>query len=231
VRGDRRVAGEREQASRAVARAGPGGPAARRPLHPLSDRRPHARAPLSPGLWLARRAPRDDARPPGLARAGCAGEAGAPQMGHARRPGATGAGRSWITRRGFGRTRPRGTGLAFARPGRRGRSSVRPREDRSMGYQFTRAWARGSVVIGVGVFVIAVLLAAWLGFSNDYEFERFSAAVRIVAFLIVSLAGLLLGGTMIVAGQLVSVLLDQRDLLSKIHEALATGRTALSGGR
>jgi hypothetical protein len=27
------------------------------------------------------------------------------------------------------------------------------------------------------------------------------------------------------------VLLDQRDLLSKIHEALATGRTALSGGR
>jgi len=52
-----------------------------------------------------------------------------------------------------------------------------------------------------------------------------------VAFLIVSLAGLLLGGTMIVAGQLVSVLLDQRDLLSKIHEALATGRTALSGGR
>jgi hypothetical protein len=100
-----------------------------------------------------------------------------------------------------------------------------------MGYQVTRAWARGSVVIGVGVFVIAVLLAAWLGFSNDYEFERFSAAVRIVAFLIVSLAGLLLGGTMIVAGQLVSVLLDQRDLLSKIHEALATGRTALSGGR
>ena len=73
-------------------------------------------------------------------------------------------------------------------------------------------------------------LAAWLGFSNDGEFERFSAAVRLMAFLIVSLAGLLLGGTMIVAGQLVSVLLDQRDLLSKIHEAL-TGRTVLSGGR
>ncbi len=99
-----------------------------------------------------------------------------------------------------------------------------------MDYRFTRTWARGSVVIGAVVFGFAVLVGAWLGFADDYEFERFSAAVRLMAFLMVSFIGLLLGGTMIVAGQLVSVLLDQRDLLSKIHEAL-TGRTALSGGR
>ena len=100
-----------------------------------------------------------------------------------------------------------------------------------MDYQFTRAWARGSVVIGIGVLVLAVIVAAWLGFSNDYEFERFSAAVRIMAFLIVSVAGLIVGGTMVVAGQLVCVLLDQRDLLTRIHEALTRGTAALSGGR
>jgi hypothetical protein len=44
--------------------------------------------------------------------------------------------------------------------------------------------------------------------------------VRILAALVVSLAGLLVGGTMIVAGQLVSVLLDQRALLAQIREVL-----------
>jgi hypothetical protein len=100
-----------------------------------------------------------------------------------------------------------------------------------MDYRFTRTWARGSVVIGVGVFLIALLLASWLGFTDDDEFERFSATVRTMAFLIVSVAGLLVGGTMIVAGQLVSVLLDQRDLLARIHEALTVRGTAATGGR
>ena len=89
-----------------------------------------------------------------------------------------------------------------------------------MGYRFTRTWGQASVVVGAGVFLIALLLASWLGFSNDYEFERFSAGVRMMAFLVVSLVGLIVGGTMIVAGQLVCVLLDQRDLLARIHEAL-----------
>lgn len=44
--------------------------------------------------------------------------------------------------------------------------------------------------------------------------------MRILAALVVSLAGLLVGGTMIVAGQLVSVLLDQRALLAQIREVL-----------
>jgi hypothetical protein len=90
----------------------------------------------------------------------------------------------------------------------------------AMGYRFTRGWSRASVVVGAGVFVLALLLASWLGFSNDAEFERFSLAVRILAFLVVSLAGLVVGGTMVVAGQLVSVVLDQRDLLARIYEVL-----------
>lgn len=97
-----------------------------------------------------------------------------------------------------------------------------------MGYRFTRGWSRASIVVGAGVFVLALLLASWLGFSNDAEFERFSPAVRILAFLVVSFAGLIVGGTMVVAGQLVSVVLDQRDLLARIHEVLAA-KAAPSG--
>jgi hypothetical protein len=90
-----------------------------------------------------------------------------------------------------------------------------------MSYRFTRGWGRASVVVGAGLFVLALLLASWLGFSNDAEFERFSPAVRILAAVVVSLVGLIVGGTMIVAGQLVSVLLEQRDLLARIHQVLA----------
>ena len=89
-----------------------------------------------------------------------------------------------------------------------------------MRYRFTRSWGQASVVVGAGVFVLALLVAWWLGFSSDEGFERFSPAVRILAALVVSLAGLLVGGTMIVAGQLVSVLLDQRALLAEIRELL-----------
>lgn len=91
-----------------------------------------------------------------------------------------------------------------------------------MRYQFTRSWGQGSVVVGAGVFVVSLLLAWWLGFSSDEEFEPFSPAARILAALVVSLVGLLVGGTMIVAGQLVSAFLDQRALLVQIHEALTT---------
>ena len=100
-----------------------------------------------------------------------------------------------------------------------------------MGYRFTRTWGQASVVVGAGVFVIALLLASWLGFSNDYEFQQFSSGVRIMAFLVVSLVGLVVGGTMVVAGQLVCVLLDQRELLAGIHEALTRGSVATIGGR
>ena len=91
-----------------------------------------------------------------------------------------------------------------------------------MSYRFTRVWCQASVVVGTGVIVVTLLFATWLGFSGEPELERFASA-RILTGLILSLAGLVIGGTMIVAGQLVSVLLDQRELLVEIHQALATG--------
>lgn len=95
-----------------------------------------------------------------------------------------------------------------------------------MDYRFTRTWGRASVVVGAGVLLVALLLGAWLGFSDDGELERFSPRTRVLSFLVVSLGGLLVGGTMIVAGQLVSVLLDQRALLARIHAALTSSRGA-----
>jgi len=53
------------------------------------------------------------------------------------------------------------------------------------------SWSRASVVVGAGLFVLALLLTSWLSFSNDEEFERFSPAVRILAALVVSLVGLI----------------------------------------
>jgi hypothetical protein len=100
-----------------------------------------------------------------------------------------------------------------------------------MSYRFSRTWGQASVVVGAGVFLIALLLASWLGFSTDDEFGRFSSGVRIMAFLVVSLVGLIAGGTMIVAGQLVCVLLDQRDLLVRIHEALTRAGSEAIGRR
>ena len=52
-----------------------------------------------------------------------------------------------------------------------------------------------------------------------------------MAFLVVSVVGLLVGGTMIVAGQMACVLLDQRELLAKILEALTSRSDAVTTGR
>ena len=43
-----------------------------------------------------------------------------------------------------------------------------------MSYRFTRTWCRGSVGVGTGVIVVALLLAVWLGFSSEPELERFA---------------------------------------------------------
>lgn len=77
------------------------------------------------------------------------------------------------------------------------------------------------MVVGAGVFALALLLGSWLIFSGDEEFATFSPVIRLMGGLVVSLAGLILGGTMIVAGQLVSAVLDQRDLLARIYQVLA----------
>jgi hypothetical protein len=98
-----------------------------------------------------------------------------------------------------------------------------------MSYRFTRVWCQASVVVGAGVVVVTLLLAGWLAFSSEPELERFAPVARILTGLLLTLAGLVIGGTMIVAGQLVSVLLDQRELLVEIHQALTTGANPVPG--
>lgn len=98
-----------------------------------------------------------------------------------------------------------------------------------MDYSFTRVWSRASIFVGGGLIAVALLLAAWALLASGEELERVSVVVRVLAALLVTLVGLIVGGTMIVAGQLLSVLLDQRELLAKIHEALAI-RTGMAGG-
>jgi len=85
-----------------------------------------------------------------------------------------------------------------------------------MSYRFSRVWGRGSAIVGLGLIGIAFVLAVSAVLIGLEDTERFPIDVRATAALIVMLAGLILGGTMIVAGQLICVLVDQRDLLHGI---------------
>ena len=80
-----------------------------------------------------------------------------------------------------------------------------------MNYRFTRIWGHASAIVGLGLIAVAFLLAASALFVGPEDTERFPMAVRATAALLVMLVGLILGGTMIVAGQLACVLVEQRD--------------------
>ena len=94
-----------------------------------------------------------------------------------------------------------------------------------MNYRFTRIWGHASA-IGLGLIAVAFLLAASALFIGPEDTARFPTAVRATAALLVILVGLIMGGTMIVAGQLACVLVDQRDLLERILTRLSMNRDA-----
>lgn len=95
-----------------------------------------------------------------------------------------------------------------------------------MNYRFTRIWGHASAIVGLGLMAVALLLAASALFVGPEDTERFPTAVRGTAALLVIFVGLILGGTMIVAGQLACVLVDQRDLLERILTCLSVKRDA-----
>ena len=95
-----------------------------------------------------------------------------------------------------------------------------------MNYRFTRIWGHASAIVGLGLIAVAFLLAASALFIGPEDTARFPTAVRATAALLVILVGLILGGTMIVAGQLACVLVDQRDLLERILTCLSMQRDA-----
>ena len=69
-----------------------------------------------------------------------------------------------------------------------------------MNYRFTRIWGHASAVVGLGLIAVALLLADSALFIGPEDTARFPTAVRATAALLVILVGLIMGGTMIVAG-------------------------------
>ena len=95
-----------------------------------------------------------------------------------------------------------------------------------MNYRFTRIWGHASAVVGLGLIAVAFLLASRALFIGPEDTAHFPTAVRATAALLVILVGLILGGTMIVAGQLACGLVDQRDLLERILACPSINRDA-----
>ena len=95
-----------------------------------------------------------------------------------------------------------------------------------MNYRFTRIWGHASAIVGLGLIVVAFLLAASVLFVGPEDTTQFPMAIRATAALLVILVGLILGGTMIVAGQLACVLVEQRDFLERILTCLSVKRDA-----
>lgn len=109
-----------------------------------------------------------------------------------------------------------------------------------MNVSFTRAWARVLTVIGTVVIVLGVVAAILaVLFAPASALDPFggaaarqilglppagaaeSAVLRVFAACTVVLAGLVVGGPMIVSGELILIFLEQRALLARQRSLLA----------
>ena len=86
-------------------------------------------------------------------------------------------------------------------------------------YRFTQFWASILVGLGVGAMVLGVVTAGLLVLLPA-EIPVPYSGPRILAAAAAIFGGFLVGGPLILAGQLVQVLLDQRRLLAGIHRRL-----------
>lgn len=89
-----------------------------------------------------------------------------------------------------------------------------------MRYRFTRAWARSCIVAGyllmlagpiVGFVLTTVPLVDW-----KVPIRAAAWQVALISTMLGLLTGLLLGGPLVLWGQLILVFLDQRGLLARI---------------
>jgi hypothetical protein len=86
-------------------------------------------------------------------------------------------------------------------------------------YWFTQFWASVLAGLGVGVMAMGAASAGVLLLLADRLPLSFPWPRPLVAAVAVA-GGLVLGAPLIVAGQLVQVVLDQRRLLGRIHQRL-----------
>ena len=91
-----------------------------------------------------------------------------------------------------------------------------------MRYGFTRAWAKGSIAVGIGFIILGLLASAAVlvfGLTRFSVPAVFEAQTLVVAIACVGF-GFVLGAPEIIAGQLILIFVDQRDLLARIHRCL-----------
>ena len=86
-------------------------------------------------------------------------------------------------------------------------------------YGFTRFWASVLIGLGVGAMVLGVV-SAGLVVLLPVELPVPYAWPRALVAAVAIVGGFLLGGPLILTGQLVRIFLDQRQLLAGIHRRL-----------
>lgn len=96
-------------------------------------------------------------------------------------------------------------------------------------YRLTHLWAFGFVVAGHSVLIVAVLVAVGVVVSPamlEPQFPGMTLSLRFGLGAMVLLAGLVVGGSLVLAGQRLLVLLDQRRLLKRILREVRRRETA-----
>ena len=86
-------------------------------------------------------------------------------------------------------------------------------------YRFTRFWASVLIGLGVGVMMLGVASAGLLLLLPDLIPVPYGRP-RVLTVAVAVAGGFVVGAPLIVTGQLVQVVLDQRRLLTGIHRRL-----------
>jgi hypothetical protein len=84
---------------------------------------------------------------------------------------------------------------------------------------FTRAWSRAHVLVGIALIVLGIGLGGFAAVA-DLGSLNIPARARLPLAVGAGLGGVVLGGWVIVLGQLLDVVLDQRRLLRRIDRRL-----------
>src|SRR5262245_24101385 len=92
---------------------------------------------------------------------------------------------------------------------------------------FIRVWATTVVVVGFVVIVLGAVLSVANGLDQA---RKVSAAAGVAVGAVVFAGGVLGGGILIVGGQVIRLLVDQRETVRGIRRALRRGRPRRSSG-
>jgi len=89
-----------------------------------------------------------------------------------------------------------------------------------MKYRFTQVWARVLAMLGILIVGVGIGLAGLVAMSDPAPLGVGAGARGLLAAACL-MSGVVLGGSVIAAGQALDAFLDQRRLLHRIHRRLA----------